>query len=101
MKKPAPKKKLEDAVESLALEVRRLVNGLGRLEAALARSVVGPAEAMGDLTAELRAVRYLLDQKGEYSFMDRARAAAAAKAAAPAPAPAGGGAGMVGTEVGA
>jgi hypothetical protein len=84
MKKPSTKKKLEDAVESLALEVRRLVTGLGRLETALSRSVIGPAEAMGDLTSELRVIRIMLDAKGEYSFMDRARAVAAAKAAAPA-----------------
>lgn len=65
----AKKKTLPEQVEALALEVRLLHNHIERLEKSWARLVV-PGEAMELLAGELRAIRYLLDPKGEFRGTD-------------------------------
>jgi len=66
------KLKLEEQVQRLAVEVGRLRDKIADFENIVGR-VVFPAEAMGDLTGELRAIRLLLDEQGHHRFMDRER----------------------------
>ena len=65
--------KLEEIITNLAGEVGRLRTAVDDLRKTQ-MTVVFPAQAMDDLTGELRAIRYLLDKEGRYSFMDKQRA---------------------------
>ena len=61
-KKPDPMGPLTSEINALRTEIRALHNVQSR--------VVFPADAMNELTGELRALRHLLDEKGRYAFMD-------------------------------
>lgn len=65
--------KLNEAIERLTGTVGMLRNEVEKLTNIMGR-VVFPAEAMDELIGELRAFRYLLDQRGDYSFLDRVKA---------------------------
>lgn len=90
--KRGAKAKADDPVARLAVEVGRLRDQVQGFQNIIGR-VVFPAEAMQALTAELRALRYLLDKEGRFAVMDKARAAqevqqeAAARSTAPPAAP--------------
>ncbi|MGH9390481.1 MAG: hypothetical protein ACRD1Z_12760, partial [Vicinamibacteria bacterium] len=56
-------------LESLALQVRRLANELDGIGARL-KAITFTGEEVKLLLGELRAVRYLLDRKGEYRHLE-------------------------------
>jgi len=61
-----------EAINALRAEVLALRKSNEAFANIVAR-VVFPADAMGDLTEELRAFRHLLDTTGELKFIDRLR----------------------------
>lgn len=65
-KKPDPNGPMLAAINALQTEIRTL-------SSIQARGVF-PASAMNELTGELRALRYLLDPKGRFAFMDSVKA---------------------------
>jgi hypothetical protein len=70
--------KLQKSVDSLVGDVGRLQRCVDHLTQIMGR-IVFPAEAMNELTGELRAIRQLMDEKGRFAFMDKERENARAK----------------------
>lgn len=62
-------KKAQD-VELLALQIRRLANELEGVGAKL-KAVALTAEELKTLLGELRAIRHLIDRKGEFKHLDQ------------------------------
>lgn len=67
-RKSAKKEKLD--IEVLAFQVRRLANELDGVGKKL-KAVSVTAEELMILLGEMRAVRHLLDPKGEFKHLDR------------------------------
>ena len=72
---------LTSKIEQLCGLIASLQGKTQKIEDFLGR-VVFPADAMGELTAELRAVRYLLDENHKFRNMDVQRAKTGGKSVA-------------------
>lgn len=78
------KKKKDSDLELLTLQIRRLANEFDGIGSRL-RAIPLTHEESKLLLAELRAVRLLLDRKGEFRHLEADHARIEAKAAQPAP----------------